>query len=324
MSIPFLSRQKHLEAKLPVWREAAGPKLRVDQVKSFSGHPVYALTLTDPAVPLEKKRRHYFAQPHAHEPGATAGMMDVLEQLIAGRDLSGRKTALDVDKVLATTVLTFNPIGNPRGREAAPVDCWDGSKYTNDQFWCWMRGEDKDNPGKMWHRFDVWDVREHTNHPDPIGIVYEPIDAHRWVEPNRSHLSSYFKLFFKMDAEFHYDRWLDLHQTEFVRSDRDCMILLPIRGLAEGAILEEDRAWGQVICDAWKLAGYRPIPEPRPLGYSGVQADYFRQNWGALHKRMNILSTEVKNNAKDAPPDFQLLAQSIAIVRSIERVMGSA
>jgi hypothetical protein len=33
------------------------------------------------------------------------------------------------------------------------------------------------------------------------------------------------------------------------------------------------------------------------------------------------ISTEVKNNAADAPPDFQLEAQSIAIVRSIERLL---
>jgi len=321
MPIPFLSRPAHLDAKIAEWQKLAGPKLRVDHVTSFSGHKVYALTLTDPSAPLERKRRHYFAQPHAHEPGATAGMMDVIEQLVTGRDLAGRKTALDVGKVLSKTVLTFNPIGNPRGREAAPVDVWDGVKYTNDQFWCWMRGEDPANPGKMWLRLGLWDVREHTNHPDPIGIVYEPVDKHRWVEPNRSHLSSYFRLFFKMDAEFHYQRWLDLHQMEFVRSDRNCMVLLPIRGLASGAILEEDTAWGHVVCNAWKVDGYRPIPEPRPLGYSGVQAEYFRKNWGALHKRMNILSTEVKNNAVDAPPDFQLQAQSIAIVCSIERIV---
>lgn len=321
MPIPFLARQAQVEAKTAEWSKLAGPKLRVDHVTSFSGHRVYALTLTDPAAPLKDKRAHYFAQPHAHEPGATAGMMDVLEQLVTGRDLAGRPTPLDVGKVLGRTVLTFNPIGNPRGREAAPVLFWDGSKYTNDQFWCWMRGEDPENPGKMWHRFDLWDVREHPNHPKPVGIVYEPIDEHRWVEPNRSHLSSYSKLFFKMDAEFHYDRWLDLHQTEFVRSDRNCMVLLPIRGLATGKILEEDQAWGQVICDAWKAAGYRPVAEPRPLGYSGVQAEYFRKAWGDVHKRMRKISTEVKNNAADAPPDFQLEAQSIAIVRSIERLV---
>ena len=321
MAAPFLARQAQLEAKIAQWTRLAGPRLRVDHVTSYAGHKVYAITLTDPARPREGKRAHYFAQPHAHEPGATAGMIDVIEQLVTGRDLAGQPTPLDRDAVLAKTILTFNPIGNPRGREAAPVLVWDGSRYSNDEFWCWMRGDDPANPGHMWHRFDLWDVRDHPRHPDPIGIVYEPIDEHRWVEPNRSHLSSYFKLFFRMDAELGYDCWLDLHQTEFVNSDRNCMILLPIEGLATGTILVQDIAWGQAICDAWAAAGFRAVPQPKALGYTGVQADYFRRCYGAVHQRMNKLSTEVKNNAADAPPEFQLTAQVIAIQKSIERLL---
>lgn len=319
MSTPFLAKQAQLEAKIADWSEIAGPRLRVDSVVSFSRHRVYALTLTDPAVPLERKRRCYFAQPHAHEPGATAGMIDAIEQLVTGKDLAGKPTALDVEKALARTLLTFNPIGNPQGREAAPVLFWDGSKYTNDQFWCWMRGEDPDNPGKMWKRPDLWDTRV-EKHPKRIGIVYEQIDEFRYVEPNRSHLSSYFKLFFQMDKLFGYEFWLDLHQTEFVNSKYNCEILLPIKGLAEGQILADSTAWGQQIVDAWTKAGYRPVPKPIHLGYTGEQAEYFRRNWGELHKRMRIISTEVKNNAPDATPEFQLKAQAIAIEETIRRL----
>ncbi len=345
MSTTFLARQAQLEAKIADWTEQArehllaslkdqqqlqggdvrileqaGPSLRVDWVKAFSGHKVYALTLTEPSVPPERKRRCYFAQPHAHEPGATAGMIDAVEQLVTGKDLAGKATGLDVEKALATTLLTFNPIGNPQGREAAPVLFWDGSKYTNDQFWCWMRGEDPDNPGKMWKRLDLWDTRA-IRHPKRIGIVYEQIDEFRYVEPNRSHLSSYFKLFFKMDKLFGYDSWLDLHQTEFVNSKYNCEILLPIKGLAEGQILEDDMAWGQKIVDAWARAGYRPVPKPIHLGYTGEQAEYFRRNWGELHKRMRIISTEVKNNAPDATPEFQMKAQAIAIEETIRGLL---
>jgi len=292
----------------------------VEHLTSYSGHRVYALTLSDFSVPVEQKRCHYFAQPHAHEPGATAGMIDVIEQLATRKDLAGEPTSLDIEEVLAKTVLTFNPIGNPQGREKAPVLYWDGSKYTNEEFWCWMRGEDRDHPGKMWKRLDLWDVREEKA-PEPVGIVYEQIDEFRYGEPNRSHLSSYFRLFFEMDAQYHYECWLDLHQTEFVNSEFNCMIVLPLAGLAEGEILEVDTAWGQTIVDAWKEAGYHPRPEPTTLGYTGVQASYFRENWGQLHKRMNIVTTEVKNNAPDATPEFQLKAQAIAIVKSIERLL---
>lgn len=320
MPIAFLARQAQLEAKLAEWRELAGPRLQVDHVTDFRGNRVHALTLTDPGVPLEGKRRHYFAQPHAHEPGATAGMLDALEQLVTGKDLAGKPTRLDVDKALASTVLTFNPIGNVQGRERAPVLVWDGSKYTNDQLWCWMRGEDPEQPGTMWKRLDLWDDREETA-PEPVGIVYEQIDDHRYVEPNRSHLSSYFRLFFAMNERFAYECWLSLHQTEFVNSPHDCMVLLPLAGLAEGETLATDRAWGERIVGAWRRAGYRPKPQVAPLGYTGTQAEYFRSNWGELHKRMNIITTEVKNNAPDAPPDFQIKAQSIAIVESIQRLL---
>jgi hypothetical protein len=247
-------------------------------------------------------------------------MMDVIEQLLTGRDLRGRPTSLDVDHVLAETILTFNPIGNPQGREAAPVLYWDGSAYTNQEFWCWMRGDDPEKPGQPWHRFDLWDARQ-VAAPDPVGIVYEQIDEFRYVEPNRSHLSSYFQLFFQMDKAYHYECWLDLHQTEFENSDRNCMVLLPLQGLASGVILAEDIAWGQAVCDAWAAAGCRPVPKPAPLSYAGVQAEYFRKNWGELHRRMNILNTEVKNNAADAPPEFQLEAQAAAILASIRRLV---
>jgi len=320
MPIPFLAKQAQLEAKIAEWRERAGPRLEVDSVTCFKAHKVYALTLTDPSVPLERKRRHYVAQPHAHEPGTTAGMIDAIEQLVTGKDLAGETTTLDVEAALAKTVLTFNPIGNVQGRERAPVLYWDGSKYTNEQFWCWMRGEDPDNPGTMWHRFDLWDIQEHKA-PDPVGIVYEQIDDCRYVEPNRSHLSSYFRLFFKMDERFRYQLWLDLHQTEFVRSPYDCMIILPIAGLAEGEIAAAGKAWGERIVAAWKRAGYRPKPDVRPLGYTGQQAEYFRKAWGEINQRLCKVTTEVKNNAPDAPPDFQLKAQSIAVIESVRRLL---
>lgn len=320
MPIPFLARQAQLEAKLTQWREQAGPRLQVDHVTDFLGNRVYALTLTDPGAPLEAKRRHYFAQPHAHEPGATAGMIDAIEQLVTGHDLAGEPTALDPNEVLAKMVLTFNPIGNVQGRERAPVLCWDGSRYSNDEFWCWMRGEDPDRPGEMWKRLDLWDDREETA-PEPVGIVYEQIDAHRYVEPNRCHLSSYFRLFFAMDERFGYQFWLDLHQTEFVNSPHDCMIILPLPGLAEGERAAAGKAWGERIVGAWQGAGYRPKPTVEPLGYTGQQADYLRRAWGEINQRLCKITTEVKNNAPDAPPDFQLKAQSIAVIESIQRLL---
>lgn len=315
----FPAKSKDLEAKIDEWKSTEG-KLRVDNICSYSGHKVYALTLTDFSNFSSDRKAHYFSQPHAHEPGTTTGMIDVINQLIMGVDLYGNPTEMDPEKVLAETILTFNPIGNPQGREKAPVVYWDGTKYSNEEFWCWMRGEDPENPGHMWKRLDLWDIRD-ENAPDSIGIVYEQIDEFRYVEPNRSHLSSFFKLFFMMNEEFHYSRWLDLHQMEFENSELNCEMLMPLEGATSGEVEVENFKWAQDITAAWKHAGFKPKSPPAPLNYSGEQAEYFRKNWGALHRKMSILNTEVKNNSPDATPEFQTKAQAVAIITSINRLL---
>lgn len=315
----FTARQAQLEAHIARWRDLAPERLSVEYVLAYSGHRVYALTLTSPRpgpkVPL------YFSQPHAHEPGTTAGMVDVIEQLVTGRDVLGAPATFDVEQALDRLILTFNPIGNVQGREAAPVDYWDGSRYTNEQFWCWMRGEDPQHPGQMWKRLDVWDSREHPDAPKRVGIVYEQVDQYRWVEPNRSQLSSYFRLFRRLDDLYHYQMWLQLHQTEFVGSPYTCEALLPMEGLAKEPYASHDLVWGQRVVRRWLEAGYAARPEPRPSRFDAQQAQYFRENMGPIHARMSALTTEVKNNAPDATPLFQLKAQTVAILASIEQAL---
>ena len=316
----FIAKQAQLEAKIAEWQAAAPDVLRVDSVMSYAGLPVYGLTLSDWRVPRAEKRAQYISQPHAHEPGATAGMADVIEQLVTGRDLDGRPTSLDVDRLLARAVITFNPIANPQGREAAPVLFWDGSRFTNDEFWCWMRGEDPDRPGKIWERYAIWDRRE-VRAPERVGIVYEQIDEYRYVEPNRSRLSSFFRLFALLDAEHHYDRWLDLHQTEFVNSDDTCEVLLPLEGLATGRIAEENVAWGRRVIRRWQEEGMAARPVPRPTGYTDIQADYLRAAWADLLQRLSHLTIEVKNNAPVATPDFQRRCEALAVEATLAMLL---
>ncbi|HDS74043.1 MAG TPA: hypothetical protein ENN56_00740 [Firmicutes bacterium] len=321
--IPFPSKPHQVDAKIVEWRDIAGDSLRADVLETFSGHQIHALTLTNPHVPRDCKRALYVSQPHAHEPGATAGMVDVIEQLVRAFHLGGSPTMLDRDAILDRCVLTFNPIGNPQGRSRAPVDVWTGNDYTNAEFWCWMRGEHPDKPEEMWERYDRYDDRS-LRTPERPGIVYEQIDEHVWVEPNRDHGSSYFRLFARMDGVYRYDRWLDLHQQEFVNSSYRSEIVLPIQATLDGqpqAIRDEINGWGQEIVAAWSAAGFDPMPQPRALPYSGQQAEYFVRTWGTLHQRMPIIFTEIKNNAPDAPPDFQIHSQAIAIETTIARMM---
>lgn len=318
----FLSRQHQLEHKLLSWRERAGENMRIDYELSYSGHRVYAVSLSDWSVPLAEKVALYVAQPHAHEPATTAGMIDVIEQLVHGRHLNGTATSLDVDKLLAKVVITLNPIGNPYGTERASLPYYDGSAIPNEQFWCLMFGEDPERPGHQWHRLDVFDTRE-LRVPDPIGIAYEPVDDFRYVEPNRSQLSSYSRLFRRMDEQYGYRYWLDLHQTEFVRSTTQCCILLPLKDAAPPAFHQENSAWAEQITQAWQDAGYTAVP-PRHTSYTGTQAEYFRQTWGKLHQRMHRITTEVKNNGADVPAERQMAAEALAIETTLRRLLDKA
>ncbi len=319
----FPSKPHHIEAKIDTWRRIAGNRLRIDSLPTYSGHRLHALTLTEPTVPRAHKRALYLSQPHAHEPGATAGMVDVIEQILTGHRLDGTPTELDCESVLRKCVHTFNPTGNPQGRSRAPVDVWTGATHSNAEFWCWMRGEHPDKPGEMWERYDRYDDRTH-NAPNRPGIVYEQIDENVWVEPNRDRASSYFRLFERMDADIRFDLWLDLHQQEFVNSPYRSEVILPVQQTIDTqspSIRNEIFEWGREIVEAWDSVGFDPMPEPRPLPYSGQQAGYFVRTWGDLHRRMPIIFTEIKNNALDAPPGFQIRAQAIAIETTIKRMM---
>ncbi|MDF2721204.1 MAG: hypothetical protein K0Q59_879 [Paenibacillus sp.] len=326
--IPFIAYQSQLEEKIAEWRSQAGATMRVDDFTAYSGHRLYAITLSDFSVDAARKKALYVTQPHAHEPGTTAGMADLIEQLVTGRDLNGEPCRFDRERVLAETIVTLNPIGNPYGRENAPYPYYDGTQLTPEQFRCMIFGEDPENPGVQWKRVDLWDRREERHVPDPLGIVYEPIDEYRYVEPNRCQLSSYFKLFYKMDEVYRYNYWLDLHQMMFVDGRfRDtgysCQIFLPLADIVPESRVAENAAWAADITDSWLKAGYaakQPISTP----YSGVQADYFRQNYTELHKRMHRISTEVINNRPHVPVDVQVKAQSLAIEATLLRLSGLA
>ncbi|MGG1519359.1 hypothetical protein ABE504_28430 [Paenibacillus oryzisoli] len=323
--IPFIAKQDQLERKMAEWQRLAGPLLTTDAIRSYSGHPVYALTLTDPSVPRSDKKAVYVAQPHAHEPGTTAGMADVIEQLIAGKDLAGKPTALDRERILANTVITFNPIGNPFGRENAPELYYDGTKYDPAAFRCLIFGEDPEQPGCQWKRVDVWDLRQEQA-PDPVGIVYEPIDEFHYAEPNRTRLSSYFQLFAKMDAMHRYEYWLDLHQMMFIDGNFEdtgysCQIFLPIAGLEAEAIAAENEVWASDITEAWLARGFAAAA-PHRSGYTGAQAEYFRNTFGDLHRRMHRITTEVVTNRQKYPVEVQVKAQSAAIEATLMRLQG--
>ena len=314
----WLVRPAQTEPKLLAWAKQYPTQVALEPQKTLGGHTAYAVTVTNRSLPDGPKRKLLVAQPHAHEPATTAGMMNVLAQLLDGVDLLGRPTTLDRRRILDQTVLTFIPDGNPDGRAKAPADWWDGSQYSNQEFLDFVFGREAD--GRRAKRVGRWSAREHQ--PALIGFVYEKINDHEYVEPNRDRESTYFKLILRMRERYEYDLLLDLHQTEFERSPYNAMILLPFmqKQLPE-PIQDRNVRWGRAIIEAWRALGEKPMPDPVPLGYGEDQIQYFRKCWGEIYQRTPCLGVEVQTNSPRTPPRAQMALIEASIRASIDRLL---
>ncbi len=310
----WVSHPDEVQELVGKWREREG--VQVDEVHQYAGRPVFAVTVGNPSGP-----RILFYKPHAHEPAPCAAMMNVLAKLLDGRGLDGEPAPMQAEQVLDALSLTFIPDANPAGTERAPVKWWDGTQYTNEEFWVWMRGRDR-LTGKMWERYDKWDARTVENPPETVGIVYEQISEYEYVEPNRHHDSSLFKLIFRLVGERGFALMAGLHQTEFVGSMADSMAILPIDfdQQPEG-VRQAELAAGHRMLEWWKRWGGRPLQEIKPLGYSGQQAEYFRRAWGEPFGATPRITSEVRNNSLLCPPSMQWRLSEAAIWACIEAVL---
>jgi hypothetical protein len=260
--------------------------------------------------------------PHAHEPAGTAAIMDVLQQLLTGRDLAGQPAAFDYQAARDRLILTFNPDANPGGRTWSPCVWWDGSRYTNDEFWTWMRGVDPETGG-MWQRVARWSLRE--THPLRRGIVYEQLNEHEFVEPNRDQGSSLVRLFRRLDARYHFARSVHLHQTEFVRSEHNCMVNLPVlQPELPAPIQAANETWARAVIARWQQIGATPVPAPRSFPYYAdtETVRWFRECWGEAQRRAPELVIEVQNNSPRTPPEQQLALELAAIYVTIEELLA--
>jgi hypothetical protein len=317
----WISRPGDVQAKVAEWEGTCGHLLEVGSIVQPTGRPVFALTATDPSVDEGLKRKLLAFVPHAHEPAPTAACMNVLSMILTGKALDGAEPPFDAGEVRRRVLVTFIPDANPDGTARAPVEFWDGSQYTNEEFWAWMRGPDPQT-GKMWKRVDLFDVREEENLPERIGIVYEPISEFEYVEPNRHPRSSLMRHLKRLTGRRRYDALLDLHQTEFENSDRNCMVILPTTYDEQPPRLQgEEMAWAQEIVEAWRQAGARPIDDIRPLGYTGEQRQYFVNVWGPYYQTHAIVTSEVQNNNPATPPAQQQLLSEIAITTTLRRLI---
>jgi hypothetical protein len=315
----WLAKPHQTEPQFLAWREAYPDLVSLETVPQYVGLTAYAITVTDFSIPPEEKGQLLFSVPHAHEPAGTVACMHFIQQLLAGTTFDGEAVDLDREAILRHCVLSFIPDANPDGRSRAPVDWWDGSQYTNEEFWTFMRGRDPET-GKVWKRLGRWDRREEQ--PETIGIVYEQLNEYEYVEPNRDFGSAYYRLARKVFDRYGSGRWCDLHQTEFERSDYNCMVILPIvHPDLPAEVRAVNEAWAAEIVRRWQAAGAHPIPESKPLSYTGEQAEYFYRAWREFIPHQPYVTTEIQNNNPRTPPAQQVELQWIAIQASVELLL---
>lgn len=320
----WLAMPQQVESQVARWQQEFPDLLRVDSITQYTGHRCLALTLAEDSAAAAaggSRPAAWFCVPHAHEPAGTAAIMDFVQQLLAGRDLAGRAAQFDYRAARRRLILTFNPDGNPGGRTWSPCLWWDGSRYSNEELWQWMRGVDPATGG-MWKRVARWSLRD--EHPLRRGIVYEQLNEHEFVEPNRDPGSSLVRLHRRMDAHYGYARSLHLHQTEFERSEHNCMINLPVLQPELPPHLQEaNLSWGRAIIQRWQELGANPVPEPRGFPYvrDTETVRWFRNCWEDSQRRAPELVVEIQNNSPRTPTEQQLLLASHAIRITVDQLL---
>ncbi|NPV08283.1 MAG: hypothetical protein HPY83_10040 [Anaerolineae bacterium] len=303
-----------VDALVRRWREAHPGLISVEALPQYTRHRVYALTVSDGPDDQQDKRGLICAVPHAHEPAATVGILDFVNELLTGQHLDRRPSELDRERILRRCLLTFIPDANPGGRARSPQPYWDGRSLSNNDFLDVAFGIDARTEGRF-KRVARWSMLEDV--PARLGIVYEQVSEHEYVEPNRDEGSSLVRLSRAMQARHRYHCQVHLHQTEFDWQGKDptnCMAILPALQdeLPEGLQRQNLALAGRMI-EAWREVGGHPLPEPRPFGYGEPARGWFVRCWGEVQRRMPDVLVEVQNNNRNTAPVQQMALCSAGI-----------
>ena len=276
--------------------------VEVSEWKQFGGRSAYQITLGSKGSP-----HVYFTRPHAHEPAGTAACFEWIRRLSDPRDEWS-------EYLVSNFRLSFVPDANPTGSQRAPVKFWDGTAFPNETFFLWMFGESGETPGERFPRVATWDTRE-VAEPAILGIAYEQIDEYTYVEPNRDHRSTFFRAYFDLHRREPVDVWLDLHQTEYVGSERNTHINLPTNfDNIEPSLREQFELLGNRIHSRWKSEGANTWDEPRrPYSNNPTQFDFLNAVWSSITAQTLHLVTEVQNNNTRTPVDTQVWLQMAAM-----------
>ncbi len=325
-----------VDGQVDQWVSQFPELLDVTFVRQYTQHKVYALTVTDQKISVDNKRKHLFYVPHAHEPAGTAGCLNFIQQLLTGHHLDGTPSTLLREPILQGALLTFLPDANPFGRARCPEPYWEGARYNNREFINMVFGIGDlyaDDPKKpQWERFKrVAAFSMAAGVPTRLGLVYEQVGEHDYVEPGRyDERASLVKLLHQLRAQYAYDQILSIHQTEFEGRDEDCEAILPE---VQATLPEEqqmyNRQWAEALNEAWAGVGGKLRTDLRE-GMFNSWSDRLQLHprlksglFDELQRAAPLLTLEIRNNHPDTPAEQQLLLMDTAIWRSVEYLLAA-
>ncbi|MBL8991943.1 MAG: hypothetical protein JNM63_01295 [Spirochaetia bacterium] len=244
------------------------------------------VALTLGAENKDKPVRLLAAVPHAHEPGPTAALVNLVSGIAEGKFLDGTPFPEDLRRASEKILITLLPDTNPQGKVRSEVRAWTG-EIDNETFYKIVFGEAAD--GSRFGRYPEWRISAH--HPRRVGIEYEALDGDDYVEPNTSLRSTHTRAIDALFSKYQFTHFLDLHQHEHPE-----VVLLPAEyddlSSAERGKLD---LWAKAIESEWKTLGI-PYMEPSVPYRGEPRQQFFKDYWKGRTPGMLRLTPESRNN----------------------------
>ncbi|MCX8082546.1 MAG: hypothetical protein N3D17_04040 [bacterium] len=328
-----MSKPEKINRDIFRWARDYTDIVRIDEETQFTGDKVYAIT-------VEKrnnlpKRNLLVAVPHAHEPAGTVAIMEFLSELITGKDAEGNVSQLPREEILKNIRLTCIPIGNPFGRKNSPVEFWDGTRFSLEEFIYIMVGRLMGNPppnivNEFWHNHPVFN--QEVERLEEIGIVWEKLSEKWYGEPHFYKGCTWWKLVERISDEFQYskdDLFLELHQTEMY-PDKDCMVIhpreawIPPDAIARADEIEEkiNRRWREVGGSPYQDKEYytRLVERDKDLN-NPKERRKISIDWLTMKTGTPCITIEVQMHNPNTPAQKQILLEKVAIEVCVELLL---
>ncbi len=320
----WLVHPDHIARKVEQWEKDFGSFLKVHRARQFTGETIFALTITDPDVPADRKKLAAFLNVHTMEYGACAGIMNFACMLLTGRDLLNRGVPFDAQEFRKQLIVTLIPDSNPQGKLRLPFAFTDGSQLDNTDGDTLHRIYYGVCQGKLFRRCPAWRMSE--EHVELTGAIYEKISADDFVIPDMDLRSTVLRMLDGLGYQYHYQLVGHMHQAEFLDIEENCYCATSIEPWISPPMQELQIEWANRVIDSWRKAGGRPIS----------QIDHHK--WGAntwvtepatgfvckmgmdfttLRFNCPSIIMETQMNDPKTPPEEQMRLTSVAIEESV-------